>query len=159
MLIVFSHELLMSLIVSELPREDKWRLRSSSKRIAGVMDGWFLKHRFDDISMRTGVEIENLLRVQEPPAFLTDMVRERVIYDRMGPLHRWFKNNRVGMDDGGFYTHISDTERVRIRLWETGVDFVGRRRSWLRNMHVFVSKHVHYTANVRDGFVTYDPTV
>ena len=40
---------------------------------------------------------------------LLKTVNDRVMYDRMGPLRKWFKDNRVFMAEGGFYTRVSDT--------------------------------------------------
>jgi hypothetical protein len=89
---------------------------------------------------------------------LLKTVNDRVMYDRMGPLRKWFKDNRVFMDEGGFYTRVSDTKRVRIGLWETGVDFVKRRKAF-----GFVGGRpfrfrVKTYAVLRDGFETYDPS-
>ena len=140
-LISLPRETLFVKIVSRLPLKDQWRLRRSSKQIAVFIDDWHFEKSYIEISMRVMVETGLLLGLQVRNTLvlgkLTDEVTVRLMYKKMAPLRRWFKQNRVGVDAGGYYTRISDTELVQIGLWETGVD----SRSLV----------------VRDGYVIYNP--
>ena len=159
-LISLPRETLFVKIVSRLPLKDQWRLRRSSKQIAVFIDDWHFEKSYIEISMRVMVETGLLLGLQVRNTLvlgkLTDEVTVRVMYKQMAPLRRWFKQNRVGVDAGGYYTRISDTERVRIGLWETGVDFVPRKRkifTKLTVLHICTSR----SPVVRDGYVIYNP--
>ena len=158
-LISLPRETLVVKIVSRLPLKDQWRLRRSSKRIAVFIDDWHVEKNYIEISMRVMVETSLLLGLQVRNTLvlgkLTDQVTVRVMYKQMAPLRRWFKQNRVGVDAGGYYTRISDTKRVRIGLWETGVDFVPQLQVF-RRRGVRFSRTV-YNAVVRDGYVIYNP--
>jgi hypothetical protein len=151
--------LLPSHIVIHLPLEDQWRLRRASKKIEVILDDWHFGKGAAEIMLRAMVETGVLLGFQAPitPVLgeLTNVVMVRVMFNQTDPLHRWFKHNRVGMDAGGYYTRISDTERVRIGLWETGVDFVPQLQVF-RRRGVRFSRTV-YNAVVRDGYVIYNP--
>jgi len=159
-LISLPRETLFVKIVSRLPLKDQWRLRRSSKQIAVFIDDWHFEKSYIEISMRVMVETGLLLglQVRNTPVLgkLTDEVTVRVMYKKMAPLRRWFKQNRVGVDAGGYYTRISDTERVRIGLWETGVDFVPRKLRLYTKLNVI---HICRTLGpvVRDGYVIYNP--
>jgi hypothetical protein len=161
MLTVFTDEALVSVIVQNLPSNDQWRLRSSSKEIAVIMDRRHIRHHVYTIRLSSLVEkaSRSLYQVQGTRAFseLLKMVNDRVMYDRMGPLRKWFKDNRVFMDEGGFYTRVSDTKRVRVGLWETGVDFVMRPKAFGFVGGRWVRFRKMTYAVLRDGFETYDP--
>ena len=152
---------LVPLIMNKLPSKDQWRLRSSSKKIAEFMDQWHLSHDTFMIYLGTFVEMASLLRFQAhgTPAFskLSEAVTDRVMYDRMGPLRKWFKDNRVFMDEGGFYTRVSNAKRVRIGLWETGVDFVKRQKAVGFARGRAIRFHTKTWAVLRDGYETYAP--
>ena len=151
--------LLTTQIVIHLPLEDQWRLRRASKRMEVILDDWHIRKGVTEIMMRALVEAQSLLMFQahNTPLLgqLSIVVVDRVIYNQLRPLRRWFKHNRVGMDAGGYYTRISDTKRVRIGLWETGVDFVQQQRM-MRVLGVQFAR-TEYKAVVRDGYVIYNP--
>ena len=134
-------------------------LRSSSVVVSRVMDEWAP----DAGNCRLGImaKMSDILNahLRGTPAFdlLTNMVKERLPYGHMGPLRKWFKVNRVGVDEVGFYTRLPDSKRVRIGMWETGVDFVTRKQAVKFFRGYPIRYQVTNSVVLRPGYEICDP--
>ena len=117
MLTALTRDLLATQIIARLPPADRWRLRCASKRLGGSGE--------PDV-VEVAIETAMLVGIHTPgnsDAYrqVQRLVIERLPFGHLGPLRRWFRENKVHLDEGGFYTPLGKSMRVRIGLWETGV--------------------------------------
>ncbi len=157
---IFPRDTFMMGIVHRLSPEDQWRLRCSSKTVSKFMYNWHDEHNSLLLSMKTVLEMMCTLQIKYAincpmNKRLYEMVFERLMYNSMRPLRRWMRENRIGVDEGGLYTRISATQRVRVGMWETGVVFLPPRYS--PNMSQARKRMLAKTVKfvLRDGYEIY----
>ena len=148
MLNVLPADLILTRIIARLPPADRWRLRCASKRVAGMGEPDFV-----EVAMETAKLVG--IHTAKFDAFrqVQELVFERLPFDYLGPLRRWFQKNNVRIDQGGFYTPLDKIMRVRIALWDSGVNYeFGSQVKWVRGKHRLVRtcKRV-----AKEGFLVY----
>ena len=149
MLTALPCDLLATQIVARLPPADRWRLRCASKRLGGSGE--------PDV-VEVAIETSILVGIRAPSnsdAYrqVQRLVIERLPFGRLGALRRWFRENEVCLDEGGFYTPLGRTMRVRIGLWQTGVVYECRPLvKWVRGMYRLVQT---WKPVAREGFEVY----
>ena len=153
MLTALPTDLLFTQIIARLPPADRWRLRFASKKMGGCGGEPDLVHVALETMIlvtRVGSRIPFDSGVRKQ---VDRLVIERLPFDCLGPLRRWFRENGVCLDEGGFYTPLDKIMRVRICLWETGVVHErGSAVKWVRGKY----RLVHTRKPVaREGFVVY----
>ena len=153
MLTALPTDLLFTQIIARLPPADRWRLRFASNKIGGCGGEPDLVHVALETMIlvtRVGSRIPFDSGVRKQ---VDRLVIERLPFDCLGPLRRWFRENRVCLDEGGFYTPLGRTMRVRIGLWETGVVYECRPLvKWVRGMYRLVQT---WKPVAREGFEVY----
>ncbi len=148
MLTTLPADLLTTQIVARLPPADRWRLCRASKRLVVT----------EPDVVDVGIETAMLVGIRTPgdsDAYrqVQRLVIERLPFDHLGPLRRWFRENNVRIDAGGFYTPLAGNQRVRIGLWDSGVVYECRSAvKWVRGKYRLV---LASTPVAREGFEVY----
>ena len=150
MLTALPADLLATQIVARLPPADRWRLCCASKRLVGGVTEPDVVDVFIETAILVGIRT---LGDSDAYRQVQRLVIERLPFDSLGPLRRWFRENNVRMDAGGFYTPLTGNQRVRIGLWDSGVVYECRSAvKWVRGKYRLVLTR---TPVAREGFEVY----